>query len=399
MESNNIQQQYPDTCAIKSQQLILEDFGINYTEAELVKFSAENGWYCGDGTAMGDIGRILDAANIPCTSRMDANIFDLANELQQGHKVIVGVDSGELWKEDSLLTRFKEWLEDFFGKDVPDHALIVAGIDVSDPTNPLVLVTDPGTGEKERAYPMSEFMDAWKDSQCFMCSTNVAPQDVAEQYHQNAESTGDETWNNMQMPEIPGVDKKAFQQCVDYSHAIQNNEDLRAQMPSLYEWFDNHQLTWEQFRPYDLLPYFTQMNALALSSPMVFPEPPISPAPPIMPCDFNYNMVMDTNWMCQPYTPMCFPPVQPMPLNPVFQPVCPTWSTPMSFNYEVYTPPTPQPPTVEDIPAPEEIIEEIPEETYETLETELQEVDVAMTTDCPSEAIGFPDVDLDEDEA
>lgn len=400
--TNPIQQQGVDTCAIKAQQLILEDFGINISEADLVEYSVDKGWYVknsGKGTAMKDVGRILDAAKIPCTSRDDANVYDLANELQQGHKVIVGVDSGELRKEDSLLIGLQEWIEDFFGIDKPDHAIIVAGIDVSDPNNPLVLVTDPGTGDKEKAYPLKVFMDAWQDSKCFMCSTNVAPPGVVEQYHEYAVTTGDDTWDKMQMPEMPGVDKDAFQQCVDYSHAIHDNEDFREKMPSLYEWFDEHQLTWEKFRPYDLLPYFTQMNALA--SPVVFPPSPMPPVPPIMPCNFNYNSVMDTNWMNQPYAPMCFPPVQPMPMNPVFQPVMPSWD-PMFNNPSVNIFPSSVSTNVQTTELEEEPTDPLPEVegTHEDFEKELEEVEhVQNSTDVPSEAIGFPDIDIDEDEA
>lgn len=45
-----VEQAFSDTCAIKSQQLILEDFGINVTETDLVRTAAEHGWYNG-GTA------------------------------------------------------------------------------------------------------------------------------------------------------------------------------------------------------------------------------------------------------------------------------------------------------------------------------------------------------------
>lgn len=43
----DVQQQYPDTCAIKSQQLILEDFGIDVSENQLVQTANANGWYNG----------------------------------------------------------------------------------------------------------------------------------------------------------------------------------------------------------------------------------------------------------------------------------------------------------------------------------------------------------------
>ena len=39
LENNSIQQEYADTCAIKSQQLILNDFGVPVSEDQLVQYS------------------------------------------------------------------------------------------------------------------------------------------------------------------------------------------------------------------------------------------------------------------------------------------------------------------------------------------------------------------------
>lgn len=174
MDSNvmtpDIQQQYPDSCAIKSQQIILNEFGIDVNEDQLVQFSYEQGWYHADGTgtAANDVGNLLETANIPVTRQEDANVFNLVSELSQGHKVIVGVDSEELWGD-----KFSAWLKDFFMGDTPDHALVVAGIDTSDPNNVMVIVDDPGSGEYHKAYPLEQFMDAWSDAQCYMVSTDI----------------------------------------------------------------------------------------------------------------------------------------------------------------------------------------------------------------------------------
>lgn len=173
-QENTVQQQYPDTCAIKSQQIILQEFGIDVSESDLRQWSTDAGLYDGNGTMPGDVGKILAQAEIPCTQKVNANIFDLTSELAQGHKIIVGVDSGELWEPG-----IKEWFESLFTGDVPDHALIVAGIDNSDPANPMVLLTDPGTGQTCKPYPLDQFMDAWKDSGHFMVSTDISPADFA----------------------------------------------------------------------------------------------------------------------------------------------------------------------------------------------------------------------------
>lgn len=172
----DIQQQYPDTCAIKSQQIILNEFGIDVNEDQLVQFSYEQGWYHADGsgTSAGDVGNLLESANIPVTRQDGANVFNLVSELSQGHKVIVGVDSGELWD-----SKLEGWFNDFFHGDTPDHALIVAGIDTSDPDNVMVIVDDPGSGEYHKAYPLDQFMDAWSDAQCYMVSTDIPVPDYA----------------------------------------------------------------------------------------------------------------------------------------------------------------------------------------------------------------------------
>lgn len=176
--SDDIKQIYDDTCAIKSQQIILSDFGIEYTEEQLMQYSFEHGWYTGNGTLPSNVGKILIDAGIPCTQQEHANVFNLVNELSQGHKVIVGVDSNELWYNDNIVDKAKNWISDIFGNN-PNHALIVAGIDTSDPNNIQVIVRDPGTGDDGKAYPLDQFMDAWADSSCFMVTTDCAvPNDV-----------------------------------------------------------------------------------------------------------------------------------------------------------------------------------------------------------------------------
>lgn len=174
-----VQQQYPDTCAIKSQQLVLEDFGIDVSETQLVQTANANGWYNGGGTNPQDVGNLLNLAGIPVT-KQDGNVFTLVNELAQGHKVIVGVDADELWHNDSASEKWTNWANDFFGPQGGNHALIVAGIDTSDPNNIQVIVKDPGSGEDGKPYPLEQFMDAWADTQCYMVSTNISAPEYAD---------------------------------------------------------------------------------------------------------------------------------------------------------------------------------------------------------------------------
>lgn len=206
----DIQQQYPDSCAIKSQQIILNEFGIDVNEDQLVQFSYEQGWYHADGTgtAAEDVGNLLETANIPVTRQDDANVFNLVSELSQGHKVIVGVDSEELWGN-----KFMAWMKDFFMGDTPDHALVVAGIDTSDPNNVMVIVDDPGSGEYHKAYPLDQFMDAWSDAQCYMVSTDIPVPD-----HSAAMANFD--YSQGHIADVGGMDYADFQIFNDLSYGL-----------------------------------------------------------------------------------------------------------------------------------------------------------------------------------
>lgn len=172
--SDDVKQIYNDTCAIKSQQLILKDFGIDISEDALRLEAMEKGWYnC--GTSIDDVGKLLELHGIGISQYENANIFNIVNELSLGHKVIVGVDSGELWGNNILDMLFED--------SRADHALIVSGIDTSDPNDVKVILTDPGTGDLLKEYSMDSFVDAWQDSNCFMMATNVSVPEIFDPFN------------------------------------------------------------------------------------------------------------------------------------------------------------------------------------------------------------------------
>ncbi len=173
-QSHFIQQGYEDTCAIRSQELILRDFGVNVSEDVLRDDAIKNGWYTpGHGTSPDDVGNLLELHGVEVNRYENANIFTLTSELAKGHRIIIGVDSGELWNKG-----FWEEQEDRLGIGGADHALIVSGIDTSDPENVKVVLTDPGSGDIAKEYPMEQFIDAWQDSNFSMVST-VEPAPLA----------------------------------------------------------------------------------------------------------------------------------------------------------------------------------------------------------------------------
>ncbi len=170
---NPVQQQYNDTCAIKSQQLILNNFGVPVTEDQLVQQAEQFDLYApGSGTQPEDVGKLLELNGVHCTQHENATVYDLTSALARGQEVIIGVDSSELWDK-GMLSEVMNKFDDLYHGEQADHALIVAGIDTSDPGNVEVILTDPGTGEEAARYPMDRFLDAWHDSGNFMVTTDA----------------------------------------------------------------------------------------------------------------------------------------------------------------------------------------------------------------------------------
>ena len=166
-------QSYPTSCAIRCQEMIIELYtGEEIDEHVLVQEAYDRGWWKpGEGTSVTDIGNLLELNGIEVNRFENSNIFHLADQLAQGHKVIIGVDSGELWDQ----LPFLEDIQDAFFFESADHAVIVSGIDTTDPGNPQVIISDPGTGEAAVSYPLDQFIDAWKDSDFFMIATTEPP--------------------------------------------------------------------------------------------------------------------------------------------------------------------------------------------------------------------------------
>lgn len=150
-----------NTCAVCSQEFILEDLlDREFTEGELTEVAEANGWF-NDGTPVEDVGNLLEYYGIR-TERSEGNTLnDLRDSLADGNKVIVGVDSDELWSGQD---------NDLFGPGMDaDHAIQVVGIDERVPDDIRVIINDSGVANGRCvSIPADVFVDAWEDGNCFM---------------------------------------------------------------------------------------------------------------------------------------------------------------------------------------------------------------------------------------
>lgn len=165
-----------DNCAVAAEVSLINHFGFDISQAEANMISAENGWYHpgGGGTAPDNIGNMMDMFGIDNHTCYNASVQDLAAELAAGHGVIVGINNDDLYNNNSL----ENILYDVIGHDNPydmpaNHAVVVTGIDMSDPSNPMVVLNDPGIPNGAGApFPLDAFMDAWENSNCYYTATD-----------------------------------------------------------------------------------------------------------------------------------------------------------------------------------------------------------------------------------
>ncbi len=171
------QQRQPDTCAVCCELSIINQFGHDLTQEQAAYISSENGWYHTGGTYPEDIGKLMELHDIPNHTVYNATVANLMHELQAGHGVIIGVNAEELGSEplEQLMHAIRSASGLDNSLDTPaNHAVVVTGIDVSDPENIEVIINDPGrpTGEGAR-YPLNQFKDAWENSNFYYTATDI----------------------------------------------------------------------------------------------------------------------------------------------------------------------------------------------------------------------------------
>ena len=175
--TEDIWQGYKPSCAVHSQYHVLKDYGYEGSVDDLIQEATERGWYDPEsGTPLEHVGKLLELHGVDCNMYVNATELNLVSELAQGKRVIVSVDSDELWGNEGPFSKILDALGLDFGGD---HALVVSGYDCSDPKNPTVILTDSGTGQAAAPYPLKDFVAAWEDGNCTMIVPEQSPTEYA----------------------------------------------------------------------------------------------------------------------------------------------------------------------------------------------------------------------------
>lgn len=163
-------QQHPDTCAIVSQEYILEKFtGQEFDEEDLASEAISNGYYTpGVGTYPDFVGKLLEDHGIEVERSIGNTIDDIKDNLLSGKDIIVGLDANEIWDPSEI-----QQLKDLILMPEANHAVMVTGF--NDSTQEVIL-NDPGHPQGAGMHvPLRNFENAWDDSDCFMVNTVNTP--------------------------------------------------------------------------------------------------------------------------------------------------------------------------------------------------------------------------------
>lgn len=153
-------------CALYSQIFTIEQLtGEKIDVDDFVNTAIQNGWFSEDGgTTTLNMDKMLTYYDIDHDMIFDSNLEQLEAELNSGNKLIVSVDSGQIW--------YGEDNDIFSPATRADHALQVIGIDRSDPDHPMVVLNDSGTQSgRGEMVPIDVFENAWAagDHQLIVC--------------------------------------------------------------------------------------------------------------------------------------------------------------------------------------------------------------------------------------
>lgn len=143
-----------NVCAVLCEIFILQRHHIPYHEEQLVNTAREKGWLKPEGTPLYCIGNLLALSGLEVKRQYDSTINDLKLALEDDDDVVVGVDREKLYADEND------------PEDLTNHAVVVTAIN-----DDYVTIFDPYKKLDIIDIPVTEFIDAWKESRFYMVRT------------------------------------------------------------------------------------------------------------------------------------------------------------------------------------------------------------------------------------
>src|SRR6266704_93767 len=154
---------YAEDCGLVSCQDVLNQFGVQVSETDVVSFASQHG-LCdiaeadpsqNGGTTMEQQAQILNDYGVPAHSESSGTLESLAAHIEQGNGVIIEANAGVLWNDSR-----------YFDQGNPNHAVTATGV-VRDPASGQIegfYINDSGSGESAKFVDANTMQQAWEDN-------------------------------------------------------------------------------------------------------------------------------------------------------------------------------------------------------------------------------------------
>lgn len=138
-------------CAVLCEIFILHRRGIPYDQEWLLNAARRKDWLRPEGTPLYCLGNLLAYSGMFVCRKYNSTIDDIKKAIKKDNDVVVGVDREKLYAEDIDL------------ENLTNHAVVVTFLD-----DDSVTIFDPYQEPYIARIPISDFLNAWKESQNYM---------------------------------------------------------------------------------------------------------------------------------------------------------------------------------------------------------------------------------------
>ena len=138
-------------CAVLCEIFILHRRGIPYDQEWLLNAARRKDWLRPEGTPLYCLGNLLAYSGMFVCRKYNSTIDDIKKAIKKDNDVVVGVDREKLYAEDVDL------------ENLTNHAVVVTFLD-----DDSVTIFDPYQEPYIARIPISDFLNAWKESQNYM---------------------------------------------------------------------------------------------------------------------------------------------------------------------------------------------------------------------------------------
>ena len=138
-------------CAVLCEIFILHRRQLLYDEDWLLNTARRKDWLRPEGTPLYCLGNLLAYSGMIVSRKYNSTIDDIKHAIQMDNDVVVGVDREKLYTEDVDL------------EDLTNHAVVVTHVG-----DDVVTIFDPYEVPYITDIPLSDFLNAWKESHNYM---------------------------------------------------------------------------------------------------------------------------------------------------------------------------------------------------------------------------------------